>query len=378
MKFEIIRETDWISRHQTEIEGFRKIADFDNHYFASPWLQVWFKRQISGTVPVLLIVRDPHGSLVGFWPFVERPGMLGSKGLWPYVYDEANYFHPICLQSAISELVKGLQSLLGEFLFCWIPLVIDSFWYHFSNTMFKNGKYLSISRSPRKTALLIPQEETEFEDFWDQQVGSKSRKSFRYDQKALSKKGEISIQNYSTFKEIRSVMPATCVVEVESWKSKEGAGLYTIRGKRGFFFELLPELAKQENARVAILSLDDQPIAWQVELLGSGNLGIHHLAFDQRWKKYSPGKQLLHHQISLAWKEGRTVDFLPGNFEYKEKISTRVESVHEFHWFKRSIRGFLAKRLILGNIKVRQKIRQKSGNSKVSKTMKEILKEKNG
>ena len=138
------------------------------------------------------------------------------------------------------------------------------------------------------------------------------------------------------------------------------------------------ELAEQENARVAILSLDDQPIAWQVELLSSGNLGIHHLAFDQRWKKYSPGKQLLHHQISLAWKEGRTIDFLPGNFEYKEKISTRVESVHEFHWFKRSIRGFLAKKLILGNIKVRRKIRQKSGKTKVSKTMKEILEEKNG
>ena len=52
-------------------------------------------------------------------PFAERPiawhvafhraqGLLGSTGLWPFVYDEANYFHPICMESAASELVKGL------------------------------------------------------------------------------------------------------------------------------------------------------------------------------------------------------------------------------------------------------------------------------
>ena len=59
-------------------------------------------------------------------------------------------------------------------------------------------------------------------------------------------------------------------------------------------------------------------------------------------------------------------------------ISTLVESVHEFHWCKRSSRSFLAKRLILGNIKVRQKIRQKSAVTKVSETMNKILEEKNG
>ena len=66
-------------------------------------------------------------------------------------------------------------------------------------------------------------------------------------------------------------MPATCQVEVESGKTLENAGLYTIRGKRAFFFELLPELAKSEQVRISMLRVDDHPIAWQLELLQRAN-----------------------------------------------------------------------------------------------------------
>ncbi len=136
-----------------------------------------------------------------------------------------------------------------------------------------------------------------FDEFWSLGMGPKSRKSFRYDTRRLEEKGDVRIECLETFEEVRSVMPTTCMVEVESWKSSEGAGLYSIRGKRGFFFELLPELAKEGRARIHVLRVNDEPIAWELDLLSQGFMGVHHLSFHQEWKKYSPCKQLLHHSL---------------------------------------------------------------------------------
>ena len=183
------------------------------------------------------------------------------------------------------------------------------------------------------------------------------------------------IETVDSLKEVRAIMPATCLVEVESWKSKEGAGLYSIRGKRGFFFELLPELAKSGRARVSVMRLDDQPIAWQIDLLDAGYVGVHHLAFDQAYAKFSPGKQLLISNLRRAWEERRLVDFLPGNYDYKEKWSSRVEPVRELHWFRRSLRGYLAIKLIRWNIRARKKIREKAPPTKAEENVLRAMEE---
>ena len=46
-------------------------------------------------------------------------------------------------------------------------------------------------------------------------------------------------------------------------------------------------------------------------------------------------------------------------FDYKEKFSTREEEVRELHWFKRSIPGWIACRLIRWNMKVRKKMKER-------------------
>ena len=95
------------------------------------------------------------------------------------------------------------------------------------------------------------------------------------------------------------------------------------------------------------------------QVKGSGKTYSDHLSFDEKWKKYSPGRQLLRHNLEIAWNEGRTIDFLPLAFDYKEKLATVKEEVHELHWFKRSIRGWVACRLIRWNMKVRKKMKER-------------------
>jgi len=364
------------SEFRSEFEELHERATIRNPYFSPQWLITWLDRQPEGVRPLLLLARNEDGRLDGVWPFVERPGLLGSKGLWPFVYDEANYFDPVATEDGARALVRGMKTQLKRFLFCWVPLMRHSFWEEILEPETRTGKFLTLTRVPRKTALIDPSvDDRTFDDFLGEKLGSKTRKSFRYDQRKLAAQGELSIETVDSFEDIRAIMPATCLIEVESWKSKEGAGLYSIRGKRGFFFELLPELAKSKRARVSIMRLNDQPIAWQIDLLDQEYLGVHHLAFDQEYKKFSPGKQLLIANLKRAWAEGRLVDFLPGNFDYKEKWSSRIEPVHELHWFRRSLRGYLAIRLIRLNIRVRNKMREKAKPTKAIKNVRRAMEE---
>ena len=358
MHFSIENSESWIGENVGRIDNLAIRSYWQNPYFSSAWLQSWWKRVEGLKTPVLLIVENEKGELLGFWPFVERKGILKSKGLWPYIFDEANYFHPLAERDAIPHLMDGLQGLLKKYTFAWVPLMRKKFWEEFVETKVSVGKLLNITRTPRQT-FLIDHASQEFEDYWSQKMGAKSRKSFRYDQRALAEQGEVEFECWETFEDVRAMMPATCVVEVESKKGKEGAGLYTVRGKRAFFFELLPELAKTGRLRLTILRLNEEAIAWQLDLLGENYVAVHHLSFDEKWKKYSPGRQLLRHNLEIAWNEGRTIDFLPLAFDYKEKLATVKEEVHELHWFKRSIRGWVACRLIRWNMKVRKKMKER-------------------
>ena len=364
------------SEFRSEFEELHERATIRNPYFSPEWLVTWLGRQPDGVRPLLLLARTEEGRLDGVWPFVERPGLLGSKGLWPFVYDEANYFDPVATEDGARALVRGMKTKLKRFLFCWVPLMRDSFWEEILEPETRRGKFLTLTRMPRKTALIEPPvDDRSFDDFLGEKLGAKTRKSLRYDQRKLAEQGKVSIETVSSFEDVRGIMPATCLVEVESWKSKEGTGLYSIRGKRGFFFELLPELAKSKRTRVSVMRLDDRPIAWQIDLLDQGYLGVHHLAFDQAYKKFSSGKQLLMTNLERAWEERRLVDFLPGNYDYKEKWSSRIEPVRELHWFRRSLRGYLAIRLLRWNMRVRKKMREKAKPTKATENVRRAMEE---
>ena len=351
-----------------EVEELLDRASIRNPYFTPEWIECWWKRVEPGTKPLIVLARNDADQLEGFWPFVERPGVLWSKGLWPMVYDEANYFVPIATKLGMPSLRFGLKAQLKEFQFFWIPLMNDSFWREYWERESTISTYPHLSRTPRKTSILESGEE-KFDEFWASKMGTKSRKSLRYDQKSLREQGKVVLEVATDKKDVQALLPASCLVEVNSWKTEQVAGLYSIRGKRAFFFELLPKLAEKGRVRISMIRINDEPIAWELDLIDRDFIGVHNLSFDQNWKKYSPGKQLMEINLRRSWEEGRSVDFLPCNFNYKEKMATRTEPVRELHLFRKSFRGVLARQLIKWNMRVRKKIRMNAPPTKASEAL---------
>ena len=357
---EVSRSFSTIGSICVQYDKLLERADWINPYFSPAWLRCWWDRQPKDRAPLLITAQTKGGELLGFWPFVERPGLLGSRGLWPFIYDEANYHFPTCENRVAPLLVEKLSELLGEFLFVWVPQIPEVFWQkHFENRV-KQSNHLQIYRSERTSMMVKPTGGITFDEYLNQKLGPKSRKSLNYDKRALEKAGDVCWEDYDQFEEVRSVMPASCLVELQSHKNMENAGLYSIRGKRGFFFELLPELAKSDEVRISFLRVNDHPVAWQLELLCPGFSYLHHLAFDEAWKKYSPGKQLLFKSMERCWKEGRVFDFLPAPFAYKESYTNQSEPAHELHWIRKSVRGRVARKLIIWNMNWRKKMRDRS------------------
>lgn len=97
-----------------------------------------------------------------------------------------------------------------------------------------------------------------------------------------------------------------------SWKARE---LY------GEFVEgLVRRLSAQGWLRLAILYVEQRPVAAQLWFLVHGRASIFKLAYDEAWKRHSPGsiltKYLIRHVIDND--KVREIDFLTGNDAYKQ------------------------------------------------------------
>ena len=182
-----IRSDEGLKQILDELEELYERSSVRNPYFSPEWIMCWWKKVKKGTKPMVVIVRDEKKKLDGFWPFVERPGILWSKGLWPMIYDEANYFEPIAMKEVVPFLIEGLKSKLKEFQFFLASFNKRSF---FGRNIFRLNYYLqSFYTLPVfHEKLPMESEPCDFHDFWLKKMGAKSRKSLRYDKKPQGKR----------------------------------------------------------------------------------------------------------------------------------------------------------------------------------------------
>ena len=98
----------------------------------------------------------------------------------------------------------------------------------------------------------------------------------------------------------------------KSWKTNE------------FFSDFTPNLVKNLSqlgwSRIAILYINEQPIAAQIWFVVHGKANIYRLVFDEQWKRYSPGSILTQYLMSYVIDTDKVseIDFLTGNETYKQ------------------------------------------------------------
>lgn len=115
-----------------------------------------------------------------------------------------------------------------------------------------------------------------------------------------------------TGSDLQQAMADYNAVYRRSWKANELCG--------EFVDGLACGLSGQDRLRLAILYVGDRPVAAQLWFVVHGKASIFKLAYDEDWRRYSPGsiltKYLMKHVIDND--KVAEIDFLTGNDTYKQ------------------------------------------------------------
>jgi len=131
-----------------------------------------------------------------------------------------------------------------------------------------------------------------------------TRKKLRQDWNRLATLGAVDIVNESEPSAAQEAFEVFLAMEAASWRGRNGTALLSRESDAAFVRRLFRELSANQNASVALLRVNGQPIAAQV-LLYSGSMAYTwKTAFDSRFGKFSPGALLINKVTEQLFSSG--------------------------------------------------------------------------
>jgi len=147
-------------------------------------------------------------------------------------------------------------------------------------------------------------------DSYMAQRPSRLRNTIARKQRKLAREHDYDIRLFTDTDLERAIADYFAIYNA-SWKAHE---LFS-----DFLQRLVHNFAQAGWLRLAILYIDDQPAAAQFWFVVHGKASIFRLAYDEKWKQYSPGSilisYLMQHVIEIDQVD--EIDFLTGNDAYK-------------------------------------------------------------
>lgn len=135
-------------------------------------------------------------------------------------------------------------------------------------------------------------------------LGATTRKGLRRRLKHLGELGPFAVKSFCEPAQIGIGLERYLEVEARSWKPEAGQGIGKNERNQAFYRRLLPRLAAQGRARVALLEQSDRFLAGLVELRLGGTAYASQTAFDRECAHHSPGFVLQALRLECSVQEG--------------------------------------------------------------------------
>ncbi len=150
---------------------------------------------------------------------------------------------------------------------------------------------------------------------------SRLRNTITRKQRKLEREHGYDIRLYRG-RDVQQAMQEYHAVYAASWKPEET--------RKDVVEGLADSLARREWTRLAILHVQGEPVAAQLWFVVHGKASIFKLAYDEAWKKYSPGSILTRYLMEYVIDTDKVqeIDFLTGNDRYKQEWMTE----HRRRW----------------------------------------------
>jgi CelD/BcsL family acetyltransferase involved in cellulose biosynthesis len=125
------------------------------------------------------------------------------------------------------------------------------------------------------------------------QLPAKRRQDFRRNGRKLAAAGKVRIDCRVLNSGIPDFVREFADMEKRSWKGKEATALASNESSLAFLEAISMEFAKRQGLYACELRLDEQPLAMSHNLLGRETMFGFKIAFDARYRTFSPGIQLI-------------------------------------------------------------------------------------
>jgi len=145
---------------------------------------------------------------------------------------------------------------------------------------------------------------------FEKHIPASRRKSLRRKQKALSKIGEISIQQLTEKRDLECWFENFAELENSGWKRENNSSLLKNPEDANFYRELLPHAFDANALNFFRLTVDGKPIAYTMDFICKPFSYCHRCAYDYSYKKYAPGVMMEYETLKFYTCDGvaATVD----------------------------------------------------------------------
>ena len=169
-------------------------------------------------------------------------------------------------------------------------------------------------------------------DGWErayaEQASAKTRAGTRRKLKRLGEQGELEFVVAREPDEVVAAIDESFRLHELRWAARLDPDRSEYSRQREFHRRAGRSMAESGFAKVALLELDGEAIAFLYYFTFAGTMSVHRLAFDPRFDSFSPGLLVTLQAIEEAAAEGMTrVAFLRGEERYKLQLAHRTEDL---------------------------------------------------
>lgn len=137
-------------------------------------------------------------------------------------------------------------------------------------------------------------------------------------------------------------------VEARSWKQEQGVARFQPGRGQELLRHVLATLGAAGEMELWLARMDGQPVAFEINFLSPERIWLYQGAYDDAYRKYSPGGVLDFLSIQRAWQAGaREYDFMSGDEPYKAERTDATRPIRYRALFPDNLRGQAAFSLLV-------------------------------
>ncbi len=256
-----------------------------------------------GVMLLCLWEQLPKNRKLRFFMPVTQPktGLPRYRVLSNFTHHFAPYGTPLLHRDNAGETIETLLRLIGDPSLD-LPMVVKFDWQAMDGEVVRLLRQSADSLGLEHETALVHQRAVlapSTGDFSKNQpylrtvMGKKRLREAQRQMRRLREKGEVSFKMAAEPDAVLDAVEGFLTLEARGWKGRGGTALYSIKQIAAFSRQAVSSLVAMRRCKIHTMKFDDKIIAALICFETSGEYFTWKIAFDEDYRHYSPGVQLL-------------------------------------------------------------------------------------